>query len=129
MAAKPGRRPVKNLYLPGIHFPVGAVVSALHRISGILLVLMFPGLLWLLQQSLAGDEEYRRVVSLFQSHSLRMVLFVYLLLAFHHLLAGIRHLLLDIDIGISRRSSRWGAWIVLGGVLTVSLFAGARLFQ
>jgi len=127
MAAKSGRRPVKNLYLPGIHFPVGAIVSALHRISGVLLVLAFPGLLWLLQQSLTSDEEYRQVVSLLQSPSLRMILFVYLILAFHHLFAGIRHLLLDIDIGISRCSSRWGAWMVLGGVMAVALLAGARL--
>lgn len=124
MAGIGSRRPVRNLYLPGIHFPVGAVVSILHRVSGMVLALLLPVSLWALQQSLAGAESYAQLRQLLQGQPARVLVVLFLVIMAHHLLAGVRHLLQDVDLGISRAGGRVGAWLVLAGVLTVAAFAG-----
>lgn len=58
--------------------------------------------------------------ALLQSLSMRIVLFLLMLAVGHHFFAGIRHLLLDLDIGISRTGSRRGAWLVLAAVATIA---------
>ena len=128
MAGKKNKRPIKNLYLPGIRLPVAGVVSILHRLSGILLVLFLPLCMWFLQRSLAEASEYAQLQAMFNALPARVLLLSFLLITIHHLLAGLRHLLIDIDIGITRRGGRLGAWwVVAGGLGAMSLF-GAWLF-
>ena len=99
-AAKP-KRPV-YLDLLAIRQPLPAIVSILHRVSGTLLFLVgIPLLLAGVQASLASAEGYRRMrrrrgASASPSSSLLALAWAYL----HHLLAGIRHLLLDVHIGL-----------------------------
>lgn len=112
MTAKNRKRPV-YIDLLRIRLPVGGLVSILHRVSGVLLVLALPFLLWVFQQSLVSAEEYQRVTGLLQKFPLRILLFLLILALAHHLLAGIRHLLLDLDVGMGRRGGRLGAWLVL----------------
>lgn len=121
-------RPVKNLYLPGIRLPVGGVVSIFHRITGILLVLALPLGLYALEESLTSPEGFARTAAAFQMASSRVVLLLIAGTIAHHLLAGLRHLLLDIDIGISRQGSRRGAWLVLAGVGAIVILAVRGLF-
>lgn len=121
--------PVKNLYLPGIRLPVGGVVSILHRVSGVLLVLLLPASLWVLQQSLTSPESYIAVTELVARLPGRLFLLALVLFGTHHLLAGIRHLLQDVDIGISRSGGRRGAWLVLTGVLIAVVVATGCLFK
>jgi succinate dehydrogenase / fumarate reductase cytochrome b subunit len=122
------KRPI-NLYLPGIRLPVGGVVSILHRISGVLLVLSLPAVILLLQQSLASPGDYVQVAALLKTWPIKLLLLLAAVLFVHHLLAGVRHLLLDIDIGISRRGGRRGAWLVLAGVAGAALLTGGLLYQ
>lgn len=112
MTAKNRKRPV-YIDLLRIRLPVGGLVSILHRVSGVLLVLALPFLLWVFQQSLVSAEDYQRVTGLLQKFPLRILLFLLILALAHHLLAGIRHLLLDLDVGMGRRGGRLGAWLVL----------------
>jgi succinate dehydrogenase / fumarate reductase cytochrome b subunit len=127
MTEKSKKRP-KNLDLLHIHLPIGGFVSILHRVTGVLLVLTLPLAFLLLQQSLQGPEDFVQVVALLSSLPARaLLLFVTILLA-HHFLAGVRHLLLDLDVGISRSGGQLGAWLVLSGVLGATLIAGGCLF-
>lgn len=121
------KRPV-YLDLLRIRLPVGGLVSILHRVSGVLLVLALPFSLWVLQQSLASAEEYQRITSLLQKFPLRILLFLLILALAHHFLAGIRHLLLDIDIGISRRGGRLGAWMVFATDIIIAVLVAGYLF-
>lgn len=124
MTAKNKKRPV-YIDLLRIRLPVGGLVSILHRVSGVLLVLALPFSLWALQQSLVSAEDYQRIANLLQKFPLRILLFLLILALAHHFLAGIRHLLLDLDIGISRRGGRMGAWLVLAtDVIVAALVAG-----
>jgi succinate dehydrogenase / fumarate reductase cytochrome b subunit len=127
MSDKKYNRP-KNLDLLHIRLPIGGVVSILHRVSGILLVLVLPFAFLLLQRSLHSPESFAQVVALLGSLPARVFLLFVLTLLSHHFFAGVRHLLLDLDIGISRENARLGAWLVLAGVAGTVLISGGRLF-
>ncbi len=121
------KRPV-NLALHTIRLPVGAVVSILHRISGVALVTSIPALLYVLQQSLISAETYAQQLAWFRSGSGRVALFVFLLVLTHHLLAGMRHLLLDLNIGSGRDRARQSAWWIFAGVGAAAVVGGGCLF-
>jgi succinate dehydrogenase / fumarate reductase cytochrome b subunit len=118
------KRPV-FLNLFKIHLPVTAVVSVAHRLTGIVLFLLIPVLIYLLDLSLDGPEGFNRVRHLFESplwHS-ATILFGWFLA--HHFFAGIRYLLIDIDIGVAAAASRRGAWLVLAAGIVTILLLGA----
>ena len=127
MTEKSKKRP-KNLDLLHIHLPIGGFVSILHRVTGVLLVLALPLAFLLLQKSLQGPEDFTQVVALLSTLPARALLLFVTILLVHHFLAGVRHLLLDLDVGISRSGGQLGAWLVLGGVLGATLIAGGCLF-
>ncbi|NNG12249.1 MAG: succinate dehydrogenase, cytochrome b556 subunit [Halobacteria archaeon] len=95
-----------------IRFPVAAVTSIAHRISGVLLFLFFPLLAWLLDLSLQGPEGYTQALELLQPLWVRLGLALIAWSLLHHLLSGIRFLLIDIDVGVSLRTARRSAWAV-----------------
>ncbi len=123
------KRPLKNLYLPGIQLPVGGVVSILHRLSGILWVVSLPLMLWFLQQSLTDDSSYQRVSALFATLPIRLLSLILVMIVTHHLVAGVRHLLQDVEIGVTREGGSRGAWIVMLTVAVASSVAGVWLFK
>ena len=127
MTEKSKKRP-KNLDLLHIHLPIGGFVSILHRVTGVLLVLALPLAFLLLQKSLQGPEDFTQVVALLSTLPARALLLFVTILLVHHFLAGVRHLLLDLDVGIGRSGGQLGAWLVLGGVLGATLIAGGCLF-
>lgn len=119
-------RPV-FLNLLRIRQPVTAVVSILHRISGFLMVLLLPALIYLLQLSLSSPEGFFQVVSIL-NHQFTRVFSVFVCWLFaHHFLAGIRFLLLDIDIAISRQAARKTAWVVHAGAFIAAIYVAGIL--
>lgn len=122
------KRPV-YLNLLRIHLPVGGVVSILHRVTGVLLVASLPFALWLLQQSLSSAADYERVTALLRTLAARILIFVLAVLLAHHFFAGVRHLFLDLDVGISRNGGKRGAWLVLSAVAVVAIISAGRLFR
>lgn len=117
----PSKRPI-NLNFLGIHFPVTAWVSIAHRLSGVYLFLFIPVLLWGLEESLKSAHAFK-ILKAFLMRPLWMVLIVLFLGALiYHLLAGIRHLLMDFKIGVGKTSSRMSAYGLI--VLTLVVFSG-----
>jgi len=111
-----------------IGLPVGALTSILHRVTGISLALSVPLAIYLLDLSLQGPQSYERVLSLFDHWAFRSVTIVLVWMLAHHLLAGIRHLLSDVDIGSQLPAARRSAWFVnLGGIAVALLAASALL--
>jgi len=116
-------RPV-YLNLLAIRQPVPAVVSILHRASGAALFLVgLPLALWTLQASLASPEGYQRVAAFFGQPLVKLVLIGLVWAYLHHLIAGVRHLLADIHIGLELASARLSAAVtlVLGILLTLAI--------
>jgi succinate dehydrogenase / fumarate reductase, cytochrome b subunit len=124
MAQNPHR--VVFLNLAQIGMPVGALTSILHRISGVLLALAIPVVAWLLARSLQGVEGYAEVTAWLGRPVVKLAAMLWAWALAHHLLAGIRHMLTDIDIGSRLRSARRSAWTVnVAGVIVALLAAGA----
>ncbi|NOX75947.1 MAG: succinate dehydrogenase, cytochrome b556 subunit [Gammaproteobacteria bacterium] len=101
-----------------------ALLSIFHRISGILMVLALPALVYLLGLSLRDAQGFAQAVNLLQHPVARFVLLLLGWALAHHMLAGIRFMLLDVDVGITRAAARNSAWLVLlvGLAVLVSLF-------
>ena len=120
-------RPV-FLNLFKIHFPVAAVVSILHRFSGVLLSVLTPLFIYLFGLSIQGEESFLSVVSLLTSMPGKLVAALLVWIFAHHFLAGVRFLLLDIDIGLSKSSAAQSAWLVhIGAVAVAALALGLML--
>ena len=121
-------RPV-FLDLRKIRLPLNAVVSILHRITGVFLILAIPVLLWLFDRSLASPEGFARVVAVIH-HPLGLVaLAAGLWWLLHHLFAGIRYLLMEFGVGEDREGSLRTARDALyaGIVATVLVWLGLVL--
>lgn len=118
MTAHKNKRPV-FLNLTRIHLPVMAVLSLGHRVSGVLLVLAIPLLVYLLDRSLANAAGYAEVRELLRGEPARLALVLLAWVFAHHLFAGIRFLLIDLDLGADVRSGRASAWAVLAGGVIV----------
>ena len=111
----------KYLNLFRIKLPVGGVASIGHRISGVLMFLMIPLAVWLFGLSLEDARGFRQAQAYLQSLPMRLVTLLLVWSLSHHLLAGIRHLLFDIEIGIDRNPARFSAWLVNLGALLIAL--------
>lgn len=127
MARSKCRRPA-FFNLLQIQMPVGAVASITHRVTGIVLALSVPFSVYLLDLSLQGPQTFAQVIGLFDHWVFRIGVVVSVWALAHHSLAGIRHLLSDIDIGSQLQAARRSAWIVnFGGIAVALLAAGVLL--
>src|SRR5512147_52202 len=118
----------KHLALHKIKLPLPGFVSILHRVSGALLFLALPFLLWLLQSSLRSIETYTRLQDLLVQPLCKLVLLGLAWAFLHHVCAGVRYLALDLHWGVglpqARATSRW----VLGVSLGLTIITGALLW-
>jgi len=125
---RPEFRNIHITQLLGYRLPLPGVVSIMHRISGALLFLALPALLWLFEMSLMSEISFARLADL-ASHWLVKLTLVVLAWAFlHHLVAGVRYLLLDMDIGVEKAAARASAALVYGISLPLTLAAALFIF-
>lgn len=111
-----------------IRFPVGAVASILHRVSGVLLAVALPVAIYLFDLSLRGPRGYARAGALLDALPSRAAAVLVVWALSHHLLAGLRHLLMDLDVGSDLATARRTAWTAnLAGVALGILAAVAVL--
>ena len=121
------RRPV-HLNLFKIRLPIGGIMSIIHRATGVFMFLAVPVLIYLLDLSLAGPDGYAAAADML--HGAVGILFVFLLMwsLAHHLLAGIRYLLIDVDLGVEKMVARKTALgVVIAGPILGLLLTGGVL--
>ncbi len=106
------KRPV-FLNLFEIKLPVAGIMSILHRLSGALLFAATPLLIYLLDLSLSGEAGFAAAAALIDGWLFGLLVFVLIWSLLHHLLAGIRFLLIDADIGVDKPLFRQTALAVL----------------
>lgn len=114
------KRPV-FLSLHQTHLPLTGFVSIAHRLTGVLLFLLLPLLLYLLQHSLASEAAFDEVRQWLHSWPWRLLLLLLIWWFAHHLFAGLRFLLMDFDIGVQLPQARLGATLVLLAAAVVVL--------
>jgi succinate dehydrogenase / fumarate reductase cytochrome b subunit len=112
MASRAQNRPV-FLDLLRIRLPAGGIMSIGHRITGVLLVLTIPLLLYLLDRSVSGPEGFAAVKAVVTGLPFEVLLFLLLWALVHHFLAGIRYLLIDVAVGVEKPFYRRSALAVL----------------
>lgn len=125
MSNRNGQRPV-FLNLLQIRFPVGAIASIAHRVSGVMLFAALPLMALGLDVSLRGEAQFEALHALL-SAPWRMLLGALLVwAAAHHVLAGIRHLLMDVGIGSGLAQARLSARAVTLAAVLVALATVGR---
>jgi succinate dehydrogenase / fumarate reductase, cytochrome b subunit len=125
------RQVIRNISIADLvryRLPVPGVLSILHRISGALMFLALPAILVLFDLSLRSEASYQRLRDLAGGWVVKtgLVLLAWALL--HHLAAGIRYLLLDLDWGVEREAARRSAWVVFAVSLPLALCAALIIF-
>ena len=106
------KRPV-NLDLSTIKFPVTAIASITHRVTGVAIFLALPILLWMLDRSLTSPESFADLKELMMTSLLvKLVVWAILSVLLYHLVAGIRHLIMDTGVGETLEGGRRGAKLV-----------------
>lgn len=105
-------RPI-NLDLTTVKFPLTAITSILHRISGVLLFLSLPTFLWLLATSLESRAGYQVATTLIGQGWFMVVFWGMLSALLYHILAGFRHLIMDCGFFETVASAKVTATIML----------------
>src|SRR6185437_15592 len=105
---------------------MNAIVSILHRISGVILFLLIPFMLWLLDQSLSSQASFQSLQGYFGSLAIRFLVWILLSALVYHLLAGIKHLLMDFGFLETIKTSRISSGVVfiLSAIIIVALGVG-----
>ncbi len=112
----------KNLDLTTIELPLPAKASILHRISGFALFFAVAFMLTALNASLESAESFAELKSTFDNGLAKLIIWLILSAVGYHLIAGIKHLLMDAGIGESKEGGKVGAIITLvGGAIVIAL--------
>lgn len=124
---RPVNRP-KNLRLISIRLPLPALISILHRLSGVLLFLSLPAVLWLLGLSLQSPAGFERALAILSSPVLKLLQIGLIWAFLHHFLAGLRHMSLDLHFGLELAQARRSSKLVLIASLLLTAMAGVALW-
>ncbi len=106
--AKP-RPQYRNLHITqivGYRLPMSGIISILHRASGAILFLLLPFVLYLLDRSLTSELSFDTFKSMTSHWFAKLVILVLLWAYLHHFCAGIRHLVMDMHVGVDKESGR-----------------------
>ncbi len=121
--------------LPGYRFPLAAIVSGMHRASGLILFLAMPFIIWMFDTSVGSEVSFSRFTSVFQlgvgpfPGGLVKLAALGLIWAYlHHFFAGIRHIRMDINHNVSKENGRSTAIRTLVLSLGLTVVFGAKLF-
>jgi succinate dehydrogenase / fumarate reductase, cytochrome b subunit len=121
--------------LPTYRLPPAGIVSILHRISGAIMFLLLPFIIWMFDTSISSEISFARFTSLFTAGAgfipgwfVKLVALALIWAYLHHFIAGLRHLWMDINHAVSKEFGRSSALVTLslGSLLTLAL--GLKLF-
>ena len=131
VAPKKERPEFRNIHvteLSNYRMSLSAIVSILHRISGVIIFVLLPFVLYLLQNSLRSEISYEYYQG-FVTYPLVKLIILGLVWAFlHHMFAGVRHLVMDLHIGLDKDSARKSSAAVLALSLTLTVLVALKLF-
>ncbi len=121
------KRPI-NLDITTIKFPLAAIASILHRITGVILFVGTSVLLYLLQLSLTSEAGFASALELSNRISVKLVIWALIVCIAYHLIAGLKHLLLDLGFGETKVAAENGAKILLSSLVFASVLAGVWIW-
>jgi succinate dehydrogenase / fumarate reductase cytochrome b subunit len=121
--------------LPTYRLPAAGWVSILHRVSGVMMFALMPFIIWMFDTSISSEISFSRFTHAFSVGMLGLPGFIWKLVALgliwaylHHLIAGIRHLYMDVQHAVSKEFGRSSALATLGLSIALTGVLGAKLF-
>lgn len=121
--------------LPGYRWPLAALVSGMHRASGLILFLLLPCIVWMFDTSVSSEVSFARFTSVFTlgvgfipGILVKLVALGMIWAYLHHFFAGMRHIRMDIFHTTSKEQGFKSARLVLVLSLSLTAVLGAKLF-
>jgi len=121
--------------LPSYRLPPVGWVSILHRISGALMFLLLPFIIWMFDTSVSSEISFAKFKLAFNvglgfvpGWFMKLVALALIWAYLHHLIAGMRHLFMDVQHAVSKEFGRSSAIATLGLSIAMTLVLGAKLF-
>ena len=115
--------------------PVAGVVSILHRVSGLVMFVLLPFIIWMFDTSLTSEISYGRFTAVFAAGAgflpgwfFKLVALALIWSYLHHLIAGLRHLWMDATHAVTKEFGRQSAVVTLAVSIVLTLALGAKLF-
>jgi len=121
------KRPV-NLDLSTIHLPLAAWTSILHRISGVIVFIGTAILLWLLDASLADETSFNTIKAAGLSPLAKFLVWGVTAALAYHMVAGVKHLIMDAGIGESKEGGPRGAKITIAASAILIVLLGVWIW-
>ena len=120
-------RPI-NLDLSTFKYPLPAITSLLHRISGAFIFVGVALMLYLLDLSLQSEAGFAQVLELLDQLLVKLLVWAVMAGLLFHLIAGIKHLLMDLGVGETLQGGVIGARITLLASAIAIIVAGVWIW-
>lgn len=121
--------------LPTYRLPAAGWVSILHRISGVLMFLLMPFIIWMFDTSVSSEISFAKFAAIFTvglgilpGWVMKLVVLGLIWAYLHHFIAGVRHLWMDINHAVSKEFGKSSALTTLTLSIALTLILGAKLF-
>ena len=121
--------------LPTYRLPAAGFVSILHRISGLVMFLLLPFVVWMFDTSVSSEISFAKFkvafnvgVGFVPGILVQLVALVLIWAYLHHLIAGVRHLYMDAQHAVSKEFGKSSAVVTLVLSLGLTAALGAKLF-
>ena len=124
----------RNIHITDLmcyRLPLAGLVSILHRISGAVMFLLLPFVLWMFDTSLRSQQGWGAIAGVLSAWPLKIIVLGLFWALAHHLCAGIRHVLMEVRHALSKQQGRRYAAVtltvslLLTAAFAVHLFTGA----
>lgn len=136
-ALKP-RPTYRNIHITQIlqyRLPPAGIVSILHRVSGAVMFLLLPFIVWLLDVSLSSEISYEQFTAAFgvgigfvPGWLVKLVVLALIWAYLHHFIAGVRHLWMDMTHSVTKELGHSSAIVTLASSVVLTVALGAKLF-
>ncbi|MEO5738249.1 MAG: succinate dehydrogenase, cytochrome b556 subunit [Variovorax sp.] len=137
---RPPRREFRNINaitdLTTYRLPPAGIVSILHRVSGVLMFLLLPFIIWMFDTSISSEISFERFKAAFNSGLgfvpgvlIKLVALALIWAYLHHFIAGLRHLWMDMShAAVTKEFGHSSAIVTLGLSIVLTIALGLKLF-
>ncbi|WP_019430413.1 succinate dehydrogenase, cytochrome b556 subunit [Limnohabitans sp. Rim47] len=121
--------------LPSYRLPVAGIVSILHRISGFLMFLLMPLIIWMFDNSITSEISFAKFSAAFNigigfvpGWFMKLVALALIWAYLHHFIAGLRHLNMDVCHAVTKEFGKSSAIFTLALSIGLTVVLGAKMF-
>ena len=121
--------------LPTYRLPVAGWVSILHRVSGALMFLLMPFIIWMFDNSITSEISFASFAAAFNvgigfipGWFVKLVALAIIWAYLHHFIAGVRHLYMDVCHAVTKEFGKSSAIVTLVLSLGLTAVLAAKLF-